>query len=75
MSDTCGICEQPFDVADARADYNAEWEGADYDDEIEGGLCGGCAISKSSSELAHGQAIQMMNGEIDYDDDHVTEWL
>ncbi|KOT98084.1 hypothetical protein ADK87_16425 [Streptomyces sp. NRRL F-4711] len=73
----CVECEKEFDIAEAREEYNAEFHGeVDYDEQYpEGGFCGGCAAAQSSSYLNHGTAILMMNGEVDYDDDFVTQNL
>lgn len=64
----CGHCGEGFQVSDARSDYNAEYEGdPDYDEGYEGEVCGGCAISETSSNITSGRAIGMMNGDEDYD--------
>ncbi|MFE9486538.1 hypothetical protein ACFYNF_08890 [Streptomyces sp. NPDC006641] len=75
--DKCGECEKTFDIADARQEYNAEFgEGIDYDDQFpEGGMCGNCAASQTEGFMNHGNAILMMNGELDYDADHVEKYL
>ncbi|WP_158686604.1 hypothetical protein [Streptomyces griseoflavus] len=74
----CGECGTEFDIEDARKEYNAEFNGSPdyYDDEYGAGeLCGGCAASATSSALNHGNAILMMNGDVDYDDDFVQKYL
>ena len=46
-----------------------------YDEEYGGQLCADCAISDTSSNINLGRAIDMMNGDEDYDDDFVREHL
>ncbi|SEB55575.1 hypothetical protein SAMN04489806_1095 [Paramicrobacterium humi] len=72
----CTECGTLFDIDDARDDYNAEFNGElDYDEDFVGTKCGNCAISQSASEINVGAAIDMMNGEIEYDADHVEKYL
>ncbi|THA90184.1 hypothetical protein E6R61_21015 [Streptomyces sp. LRa12] len=74
----CVECGTAFEIEDARKEYNDEFNGdPDFDDEGfgEGELCGGCAASVTSSAMNHGNAILMMNGELDYDDEHVQKYL
>lgn len=71
----CGNCGKPFDVDDAREEYNAEFQGdPDYDEHAEG-LCGPCALEEVGSNISAGRAIDMMNGEEAYDDAFVQRWL
>lgn len=75
--DKCDRCGTRFDVSDAREEYNEEFgrdSGIDYDD-FGGGVCANCAISQSQSEIDLGRAIQMWNGDEDYDADHVGKSL
>ncbi|SCF04093.1 hypothetical protein GA0074695_3056 [Micromonospora viridifaciens] len=72
----CGGCEAEFDVSDARKEYAAEYSSEiDYDDHFEGDLCGSCAIAQTDSWANAGNAILMMNGDMDYDADHVEKYL
>lgn len=72
----CGHCGSEFDVDEARAAVNDEYDGdIDYDEEMEGEVCGDCSISKFDSDINHGRAIMMMNGDEDYDEDHVETYL
>jgi hypothetical protein len=72
----CVECDKEFDVEDARDDYNSEWDGdPDYDEQTGGEWCGPCGISKSQGEMNLGRAILMMNGDEDYDADHVEKYL
>ncbi|WP_143110704.1 hypothetical protein [Streptomyces sp. cf124] len=72
---TCIECTTEFDVEEARAEYNSEFGGElDYD-EYGAGHCASCAISETESNMNHGRAILMMNGEEDYDDDFVQNNL
>lgn len=72
----CCVCGKRFNVKDARSEYNSEFDGGlDYDDDFEGEVCADCAISTSQSNMNLGQAIDMMNGEEDYDDDFVKKYL
>jgi hypothetical protein len=72
----CGECGTEFDVSEARAEYKAEYsDEIDYDEQFEGGLCGQCAINQTESWSNAGNAILMMNGDMDYDADHVEKYL
>ncbi|WP_139062051.1 hypothetical protein [Streptomyces sp. W007] len=75
----CAECDKDFDVSDARDEYRAEWSAADeageYDELYEGALCGSCALSQTGSNLNAGQAIMMVNGDMDYDQNHVDMYL
>ncbi|MDQ1058059.1 hypothetical protein QFZ23_001960 [Arthrobacter globiformis] len=67
---TCIECNAEFDVDDAREAVNTEYDGdIDYDETTEGELCGDCSISRFDSEINVGRAIDMMNGDEDYDDE------
>ena len=73
---TCDHCQTEFDVDSARTEYNSEFNGElDYDEDYEGQVCASCAISQSQSNIDHGRAIQMMNGDEDYDESHVEKYL
>ncbi|GAA1963683.1 hypothetical protein GCM10009838_20990 [Catenulispora subtropica] len=73
---TCGVCQEPFDVQDAREEYKSEFGGdVDYDEQYDGGVCADCAISDTESNYNKGLAIMMMNGDADYDDEHVQNYL
>ena len=72
----CCRCNIKFNVSEARSEYNSHFDGdADYDDEFGGEVCAECAISDSESNMNLGRAIDMMNGDEDYDDDFVDKWL
>ncbi|MGJ7879959.1 hypothetical protein [Streptomyces rochei] len=73
----CVECGTVFEIEDARNEYNAEFGGElNYDEDFsEGQHCGSCAAAESESNLNHGNAILMMNGDVDYDDDHVQKYL
>jgi hypothetical protein len=48
----------------------------DYDADHGGGLCFDCAIpAEAASNMDLGRAIMMMNGDEDYDADHVEKYL
>ncbi len=72
----CCKCGKKFNVSDAREEYIAEF-GIDeeYDEEYGGEVCADCAISETQSNVNAGKAIDMMNGEEDYDDEHVKNYL
>ncbi|MGW1900912.1 hypothetical protein [Streptomyces hirsutus] len=71
----CHECEKEFDVEAARAEYTSEFSGElDYD-EYGQGNCADCAISEAESNMNVGRAIDMMNGDEDYDDDFVQKHL
>ncbi|MEY9889223.1 hypothetical protein ABIA31_002871 [Catenulispora sp. MAP5-51] len=73
---TCGMCQEPFDVEEARDEYQSEFgEGVDYGEQYGGGACADCAISDTNSNYNTGLAIVMMNGDADYDDEHVQNYL
>ncbi|MEU6577119.1 hypothetical protein [Streptomyces sp. NPDC046805] len=73
----CVECGTAFEIEDARNEYNSEFNGdPDFDEYYgEGDFCGSCAASATSSAMNHGNAIQMMNGDVDYDDDFVEKYL
>lgn len=74
---SCGQCGADFEVDDARSEFDVEFDGdPTYDDIYEdGGVCGDCAIAETSSNIDHGAAIEMMNGEVSYDATHVDRYL
>ena len=56
--------------------YNAHFGGdLDYDEDAGGDCCAGCAIATAESNIDLGRAIDMMNGDVDDDDDFVTQHL
>jgi hypothetical protein len=72
----CGECETDFEVSEARKEYAAEYSGeTDYDEYFEGSLCGPCAIAQTESWVNAGSAILMVNGDMDYDENHVERYL
>ncbi|WP_159599125.1 hypothetical protein [Agromyces humi] len=72
----CVRCGKEFDVDDSREEFNDEFDGdVDYDEEYAGEVCANCAIPDTESNINAGAAIDMMNGEIAYDADHVERWL
>ncbi|MDQ0664718.1 hypothetical protein QFZ35_003216 [Arthrobacter ulcerisalmonis] len=74
---TCDVCKKEFDVDEAREQFDEEFEGDfDYAEETEGGpQCADCAGARISSDINTGRAIMMMNGDEDYDEDHVEKYL
>jgi hypothetical protein len=78
---TCDLCRKSFEVSETRDEYNWHFRkagGVDYDEQYpsdEGSACASCAISQSESFMNTGAAILMVNGELDYDDEHVTDFL
>lgn len=73
----CAWCGKKFNVSNAREEYNTAFEGdIDYDEQYEGGdICADCAIADTESNMSVGRAIDMVNGDEDYDDDFVQRWL
>jgi len=72
----CYRCEKTFNVSDAREEYNAEFGGdPDYDENYGPDVCADCAICDTESNMDIGKAIDMMNGDEDYDADHVEKYL
>lgn len=73
----CAECEAEFNVSEARAQYQSEPGVAEgeYDDLHGGQWCADCAIDRAEDLGNHGNAILMMNGDVDYDDDHVEKYL
>ncbi|MCB5294187.1 hypothetical protein [Arthrobacter sp. SO3] len=75
---TCDECKKEFDVGVERDEFNIEFpeDDIDYDEEIEGGpQCASCVGSRIESNNNVGRAIDMMNGDEDYDGDHVEKYL
>lgn len=73
----CTECGESFEVDDARDEYNAAFNGElDYDHDYAGETkCGDCAIAQSESDINVGLAIDMTNGEAEYDLEHVEKYL
>lgn len=72
----CDRCGKRFNVAEARDEYNAEFDGEiDYDEVTDGTVCADCAIPETESNISVGRAIDMMNGEEAHDQDFVDRWL
>lgn len=73
----CVICGNRFKVGEARAEYDARFYSyIFYDDSYpEHNYCALCAIGETEGFINEGAAIDMMNGDLDYDDDFVKEWL
>lgn len=70
----CEQCGKQFDPSDAKSEYDAEFGGdLDYTESYDGKVCANCAIPETQGNMDLGPAIQMMNGDEDYDDDFVTE--
>jgi hypothetical protein len=68
----CLNCGASFNVAAVRNEYQELVDGGDY----EGDLCRECALPLDvQSNMNLGRAIDMTNGEEDYDDDFVQEHL
>ena len=72
----CVICGVKFKVSEARSEFNSRFP-ADmfYDVFPENNFCGTCAIGEAETSMNQGAAIDMMNGDLEYDDDFVKEWL
>lgn len=72
----CCRCGMKFNVSEARNEYNTTFgDGLNYDEQYGGEVCADCAIPDTESLINQGRAIDMMNGDDDYDDDFVQEWL
>jgi hypothetical protein len=73
----CLNCGDWFSVPAARNAYNDVLDGeGDYDEEHGGDLCFDCVIPPDvASNISLGRAIMMMNGNEDYDADHVENFL
>ena len=70
----CNECKETYDKADAKRQFYQKFGDdfdADFFDENYLGLCGDCAISSAESDMNVGRAIEMVNGEEAYDEDHV----
>ena len=73
---TCGECGSDFDPVSSAMEYAAEsGQNGEYEELYEGELCASCALSRTSSNLNLGRAMDMMNGEEAYDDDFVEKHL
>jgi hypothetical protein len=66
-----------FSVPAARNAYNEVLDAeGDYDEDHGGDLCFDCAIPPDvASNMNLGHAIMMLNGDEDYDADHVEKYL
>ena len=72
----CCRCGTRFNVSDARDEYSSTFDGEiDYDEQYGGEVCANCAIPDTESNINLGRVIFMMNGDEDYDDDFVQQWL
>jgi hypothetical protein len=73
----CLNCGASFSTVATRDAYNEVLDGeGDYDADHGGGLCFDCAIpAEAASNMDLGRAIMMMNGDEDYDADHVEKYL
>lgn len=73
----CLNCGDRFSVLTARNAYNEALDGeGDYDEDHGGDLCPDCAIPADvASNMNLGHAIAMVNGDEDYDADHVEKYL
>lgn len=70
----CQDCGEPFDVADDKETYD------EYKDEFESQPyspydCVSCLIPDVGSNRSLGAAIQMLNGDADYEADAVDKWF
>lgn len=77
--ETCCRCGRSFDVAGAREEYEAEYgpefDGEDYDENYGTTVCANCSLAETDSNTNLGRAIQMMNGDEDYDADFIEQHL
>jgi hypothetical protein len=73
----CDDCGETYDKAEAKKEFYARFGDfdADFFDENYPGLCGPCAIVRTQSDMNIGIAIDMVNGELAYDEDHVEKYL
>lgn len=72
----CTECGTSFEIDQERTQFDEEFEGDfDYDEETEGEQCANCAGARISSDVNLGRAIMMMNGDEDYDQNHVETYL
>ena len=72
----CNSCGNTFSVQEARNEYHQAVGGdGDYDADHGTDRCFDCAMSEDESNRNSGRAILMMNGDEDYDPDHVEEYL
>lgn len=73
----CSMCGNRFNLSKTRQEYYDEFAGdPDYDEIYEDGdVCADCAIPDTHGNMAIGMAIDMVNGEEDYDDNFVQKWL
>lgn len=73
----CAWCGKRFSISTAREEYNSYFNNdLDYDEDYDdNNICADCAIAESESNMSVGKAIDMVNGDEDYDDDFVQKWL
>lgn len=71
----CEECGARYNKADACNEYESYFDHEmPYDSDVED-MCASCAIAESESLMNIGKAIDMMNGEEDYDNDFVERYL
>jgi hypothetical protein len=75
----CCRCGKRFNVSEARDEYidefGREFDGDLFDDQYGREVCADCAIADTETLMNIGKAIDMMNGEEEYDEDFVNRWL
>ncbi|MEU2401077.1 hypothetical protein ACF1FC_05340 [Streptomyces sp. NPDC014344] len=67
----CVECEKPFEIEDARKEYDAEFKGDPdfYDDAYDGEFCGNCAAAQTDSLIDQGNHVIALSTHPNYDDD------
>lgn len=72
----CSECGTRYSKGDVANEFESYFDGeVEYDQDDYDGLCADCAIAQAESWEGVGHAIDMMNGDEDYDQDVVDKWL
>ena len=73
----CCVCGDSFKLREVRSEFDSRFPSDMSYDELypNHDYCLDCAISDTESLMSQGAAIDMVNGDISYDDDFVKKWL
>ena len=73
----CVNCGDRFKVSEARSEFDSRFSSdITYDDCYpDHDYCAACAIGETESLINQGAAVDMVNGDLDYDDEFVKKWL
>ena len=73
----CVVCGDKFKVSEARSEFDSRFPSdISYEDSYpDHDYCASCAIAETEGLINQGAAVDMMNGDLDYDDEFVKKWL